>query len=483
MLNINDKHKENLPTIRIQKVILQNFKNVKYGEITLNCGKQFIPYGTKSDILGIYGQNGSGKTSFIEALAILQNLLRGKRVPNAYAECISKECKFSQLEFMFDLQYPNGDIRKVVYEFCMTAEKLEKDELEEDSNSIEDIEELGLLNEQYKVKVFNEVLSIGGNIDGKKMKLQSVIDTSTKDIPFGPVSKKGYFIGNEDSTLFDLEINKRLAFDKSQSFIFMKDTMKIFRDKSNYSTYYRVLLELSYFSEFYLHVIDTKSSGFIRFNLGLPIYTWYGRITLKSDGPSTITEDLYKVLSDEFKKINLVLTQLVPGLTIGLKSIAPSLMKNGTKGQIVELVASRDNIELPLRDESDGIRKIISVLSLIISAYNEQSVTIAIDEFDAGIFEYLLGEILQTFEESGKGQFIFTSHNLRPLEVINKKFLYFTTTNPNNRYIQLKYVGKTNNLRNTYFREIILGEQDEEIYSKTKKHKIIAALKEAGVQG
>lgn len=46
---------------------------------------------------------------------------------------------------------------------------------------------------------------------------------------------------------------------------------------------------------------------------------------------------------------------------------------------------------MPFRYESDGIRKIVSVLSLIIDAYNEQSCTIAIDELDAGVFEYLLG--------------------------------------------------------------------------------------------
>ena len=96
----------------------------------------------------------------------------------------------------------------------------------------------------------------------------------------------------------------------------------------------------------------------------------------------------------------------------------------------------------------------------------------------AGIFEYLLGEILQIFEESGKGQFIFTSHNLRPLEVIDKKFLYFTTTDPNRRYTQLKRIGKTNNLRNIYFREIILG-GEEDIYNKTKRYKIVQAMKKA----
>lgn len=52
--------------------------------------------------------------------------------------------------------------------------------------------------------------------------------------------------------------------------------------------------------------------------------------------------------------------------------------------------------------------------------------------------------------------------------------------NPDNRYIRLKNISATNNLRDTYFREIILCEQEEEIYNKTKRFKIIAALKKAG---
>lgn len=36
---------------------------------------------------------------------------------------------------------------------------------------------------------------------------------------------------------------------------------------------------------------------------------------------------------------------------------------------------------------------------------------------NGGIFEYLLGELLNIISEKGKGQLIFTSHNLRPLEI------------------------------------------------------------------
>ena len=48
------------------------------------------------------------------------------------------------------------------------------------------------------------------------------------------------------------------------------------------------------------------------------------------------------------------------------------------------------------------IRKIISVLGLLISVYNRKSITVAIDELDSGIFEYLLGEILRIISEKGE---------------------------------------------------------------------------------
>ena len=88
--------------------------------------------------------------------------------------------------------------------------------------------------------------------------------------------------------------------------------------------------------------------------------------------------------------------------------------------------------------------------------------------------------LLEVMEETGKGQFIFTSHNLRPLEVLDKKYLYFTTTNPKKRYVRLKGISATNNLRDTYFREILVSEQADELYNRTKRFKLVAALKKAG---
>ena len=69
----------------------------------------------------------------------------------------------------------------------------------------------------------------------------------------------------------------------------------------------------------------------------------------------------------------------------------------------------------------------VSQIKDLIMVYNNPSITVAIDELDSGIFEYLLGELLNIISEKGKGQLIFTSHNLRPLETIDKGFIAFTT--------------------------------------------------------
>lgn len=51
------------PIVRLTSVSLTNFKNVSHGEVQLRHVE-----GHPADILALYGQNGSGKTSLINAL-------------------------------------------------------------------------------------------------------------------------------------------------------------------------------------------------------------------------------------------------------------------------------------------------------------------------------------------------------------------------------------------------------------------------------
>ena len=72
-------------SIRVKKIEISDFKNVKSGILNLENSRK--PY--KANILGLYGQNGSGKTAVVDALALLKLALQGKQIPSWYTDYIN----------------------------------------------------------------------------------------------------------------------------------------------------------------------------------------------------------------------------------------------------------------------------------------------------------------------------------------------------------------------------------------------------------
>jgi len=246
-----------------------------------------------------------------------------------------------------------------------------------------------------------------------------------------------------------------------------------------------------YYGNFELFVIQTANSGLISMN-ALPLSFRYedhsesrrigaiGNMLIPLNEPSTLPQEILDIAKKVISNLNIVLSEMIPGLTISIRELGQQVMKNGEIGVQIQLMSHKNSKEIALQYESDGIKKIISVLQLLIVAFNNPSITVAIDELDSGIFEYLLGEVLKIIAEKGKGQLIFTSHNLRPLETLDKGFIAFTTTNPSKRYIRMTNVKENNNLRDFYYRDIVLGEQSEIVYEPTNNYEIALAFREAG---
>lgn len=82
--------------------------------------------------------------------------------------------------------------------------------------------------------------------------------------------------------------------------------------------------------------------------------------------------------------------------------------------------------------------------------------------------------------QRGKGQFVFTSHNLRALEILDKESLVFSTSNSKDRFIRITNIKSNNNLRNVYLCGIDLGGIDEHTYEETNSFEIAHALRAAG---
>ncbi len=471
-----------LPTVRIQKIQIENFKSVHNGTIVFNCGRKTIPHDTEADILGIYGQNGSGKTSIVEALAILKRVMSGQNIAPKYSECISKGAEYAKLAFTFDFQYEgeNEDFsRTIIYSFKMSAIPNEKYENPENEDRLPyDVFF------PYKVLIFDEIIQASGAFYEKKSgslinrSKHEILNTTIDTYPIGPVSKTRYYVGKDrDAVQIDLAVNKKTALKDSRSFLFMDETMEIFGAHSENSVYYQILMELKNYAGIYLYAVDTRTSG-IGAVSSVPFNTRFGVLGLNLLGTTRMSQKVFSDLEYFINGINNVLPTLITGMELVLEH--SDIKQDSIAGQEVKLFSKRKDTLIPLRDESAGIIKIVSVLSLIIATYNDRSITVAIDELDAGIYEHLLGEILEGLETYGKGQFIFTSHNLRPLEILKKESIIFTTANPDNRYIRLKGVGRTNNLRDLYLRSIRGNSQDEVIYDAAKKQRMIAAFMKAG---
>ena len=455
------------------------------------------PYEVSADVLGLYGQNGSGKSACIEALKILKTLISGEELNDPFiSDEIRKGSDHAHFEFVFNIRSEDSSVNlKAVYSFCILAKNANEVNPEnvkianESTEFFTKIAEEKIMTFDPKtymrgVRVSNESISFSGTVNEKMIKLQKFIDTSTNSIPFGPVSKHKYFIetAKKDDMIL-LEVNKRLAFKNSQSFIFMPETQQLFySEQTEEPVFKEALFYLYAFGNHMLEVVNTQHlTGDPRGNVLLAMHTLSHGVpkqyVINAGGYTTYDSVTFSTIHDELEKISNILEQIIPGLRLELKESATAIRSDGKEYKDSYVIIKRNGMELPIRCESDGIRKMISILGLYIAAYNDPSITVAIDELDAGVFEYLLGELLQIFQENGKGQLIFTSHNLRPLELLKKEYVCFTTTNPENAFIRLKGIGATNNLRNFYFRDILLSEQEEELYKPTKEYKIVAALR------
>ena len=457
---------------RIESITIENFKNVTQGTLDFeNKRKEY-----KASVLGLYGQNGSGKTALIDSIQLLKYALNGTPIPRKYADYINVDADDATLKYEFIVRYEEV-VYNVWYQFSM------RKVIDE---TIVSIEEAPNTNDKTKVEMFDEVLSFSYESKVDKMRKAALIDTRTDEL-FGPKAKVQELIGDNKEKYMDLLVTKRLTKATSRSFIFSRELINQYRTNCKSEIYMKLIEGLYTYGHRELFIVDTESIGLISLNT-LPLTfkykhggsETYGSLPLSLNGPAFIPEDMYDVVENVIENMNIVLEQLVPGLRIGVVDLGSAMTKEGKIAKQIQLMSLKNNKQIPFCYESEGIKKIVSVLQLLIVVYNNPSVTVAIDELDGGVFEYLLGELLNIISEKGKGQLVFTSHNLRPLETIDKGFIAFTTTNPKMRYIRLTNVKGTNNLRDFYYRDIVLGEQSEQVYNPTNNFEIALAFREAG---
>lgn len=450
--------------VRIQKIELVNFKNVERGTITFPNRVRSDNKKQRSEIIGIYGQNGSGKTALVDAMWILKHIMSGKELPKYTGDFIFSKSEKACIKTVFEI---SSLAKKSIVYYEIDIERIEEN----------------------KVRVVRENLSYKELINGDWTKKAGIIDYDINyEEIFKPVRNFKLLTTNNSEIHINLGVAKKLSEKNLTSFIFSNETETIINNCKAFSKYTNIIKVLKQYADINLFIFRNNHSGMINMNLKIHLSfrledkkkITQGDVDIGLLKPSIIKKQVYDLLLKVINQMNIVLETIIPELNIGVENHGMQLTKDGEEGIRIELVSIRDNVKIPLKYESDGIKKIISILSTLVTMFNNPTVCMVVDELDAGIFEYLLGEILQIINENGKGQLIFTSHNLRPLEMLDTSSIIFTTTNPLNRYMRFTNVKSNNNLRNLYIRSINLGGQKEEIYKETNSFDISRAFRMAG---
>jgi len=438
--------------VRVTDVEINHLKNVKKGKFnTISSFNHF----NQADVVGFYGQNGSGKTAVVDAFNILKVLLSADDngpLPQVTNNLIYFNEKSMRLAFKFIVRNRFGEYF-VDYDVSLVAGK-------------------------KQLQVIKENISYRENVKSKRYKELVSKDQNEISIRNKPVDEMN------EGIRVSIKVANKMSTGNSTSFVFREELMEAYDIYLN-EVELEILKNLS--NDFYrdLHVIDTVQYGLLIANIIMPFSIHFedkrGHIPYEMQDTMVLPTDMYQTIEQVIKQTNIVLRTIIPDLQIKVRQINFQKLMDGSEGVRFEFLSKKGDVELPLRSESEGILKIISILGTLIAVYNNPNACVVIDELDAGIFEYLLGEILEVLSDNGQGQLIFTSHNLRILEVLPINNLWFTTLNEEERYLQLKGVKKFSNARDIYLRAVQLGGQSEGIYAETDLYDIKKSFRKAGI--
>lgn len=297
------------------------------------------------------------------------------------------------------------------------------------------------------------------------------------------ISKIRFFASVQNLAVFCAQKNVSLFFND-----IINKSLQVENQNDEEIAFSDVVKALFDFARMRFQVVKVNQLGVNYSNAFIPVNVYsesenevmQGCIPLFINGRGDFPEEIFNKLENIVAAINIALRAIIPNLSIELVKTNEEKNKEGINVVQVEVYSNREGKRFLTKYESEGIKRIISLLNYLISLYNNPSICLVVDELDAGIFEYLLGELIGVLAEEAKGQLIFTSHNLRIMEKLDKKNIICSTINPENRYISLKGIEKTHNRRDFYIRTIVLGGQKEKLYDDTDLQDMGYAFRKAG---
>lgn len=423
--------------MNIKEIRLENFKNIKNSVIEF-----------RSNLSGIYGPNGTGKTSIVEALEVLKLYFSNTSKyinNNQVLDKILKLMTIGKQNMVIEAIFVHEDTDfKVLVEFIKDSNGgifVSREEFSQKQSKAR-------RKFQHIAKIKNDdtlllpEIFIGGTNTTNSNVLIDFLDTSN----FKQLLKNFSNLNTFFLSSFLHTDTKKL---EDPKFKILKDSLENLKIVEN-------LIKN-------IVVVTLSKQALYKDTLVIPINYGDGS-DLDTINYSTQDNIFNKkdvdCLKRAAKNIDKLLSIIIPDSRFILEEKVVGIDENDERTAI-NLFLVKKGIKIPLTLESTGTIKLVSLLSILIVYIQNEKAIIVIDELDIHIFEYLLAVLLETMAPLAKGQLIFTGHNLLPMEKLGKDSIIIATeSNDDIVYTFMKGISNSTNIRQKYLRSQALWSED-----------------------
>ncbi|RSX56355.1 AAA family ATPase [Bifidobacterium samirii] len=461
--------------IRLKRLVLDDMRNISHGVLDFDD----LPAG--GSVTGIYGQNGSGKTTVIDAIGMLRALLSGAMLPENAGDVVNASTGVATMTATFlidEVQKRGADEEERALRYLEYRVSVRK--TAPDSTRARVVAE--------SVRIGDDPSRLGREVMGHRM----------DDAEVGFVSTPAYVWRSIESIAPVKAVVSRTAdraYMEGRSFLFSRCATLDERPEAEFLIDWTVarMREAKGVSSRSMAYINERFGEFVRLREALcgyatndifvsttrrGSYAAYAYIPIMEENPTgRNTEFLFDLLQPKpltpgqaerlgrtVASFDRILPTIVPGLHVLLKTGTAPSGRDGEDRVTAELFSRRSDVTVPFRCESEGIIRVTALLGYLKHAYNDENALVAVDEFDSGVFELLLGDMLYQLADGCAGQLVFTAHNLRALEVLPNSCIRTTVTDPDNRFATVPRQSSTNNQRKRYLSASELGWNGPDIY-------------------
>ena len=352
----------------------------------------------KAFVKAIYGTNGEGKSAIAHTLELYRNTvtnpdyLSAQNMGGYLKSLINKHTQCVYVDLYFAMVFDKGKMR--IYRHII-------DYVLKDGRLVISHEAIRLCKGTTWGNPDKEVTLVetnNGEITKffKKDPIESEVKRRTMNLLTG---------SSAALSIFNTRVEANIKFDKNDenanffaSFIpviCFALLMVVFIDKDD-----RYVMDKEYYDS-----ITEKMKGAL-----LPSF-----LPLVGDSNDEIDESDKKVYEKEIHKVEQLLKVFKPELK---KIEIFPISKRGAKVTYKKSLVYNNGDVVELEYESTGIKKLFRLFTYL--SVVDNGGVVFIDEFDANIHDVYLCKLVEYFTEYTNGQLIFTTHNLGPMEVLDK---------------------------------------------------------------